>query len=97
MDGEGEDSLEWKDPLLNEDKSFNEFELEDDLNEIPVRKGIRGLGFFICLISWWFGWNLVSAATTAVIWPSQIAAIVGESKKEIFNGFVPALGLLIHL
>eukprot|EP00741_Cyanophora_paradoxa_P013858 tig00020710_g13376.t1 len=52
----------------------------------------RSLGFLVALSGFWFGLFLVTTANTAVVWPSQIRAIIGEERKELFNGLIPALG-----
>src|SRR5690554_2877243 len=61
---------------------------------IPERRGIKGFFFFLRFSSFWFGWNCVAVSITAVIWPSQIANIVGPEKKEMFIGIIPGSGLI---
>ncbi len=57
-----------------------------------IRKGRGGVVFFLQLTSWWFGWNVIGSSTVGIIWPSQIASLVGDEKKELFNGLIPAFG-----
>jgi len=48
------------------------------------------LGSFYCGTAWtWL-------ALGAVVWPSQIASLVGNDRKELFNGIVPLPGVFIN-
>jgi MFS family permease len=49
------------------------------------------------MVSWWFGFHVVSGSTISVIWPSQIASIVGNQTKELYNGFIPAVGSFVGM
>jgi Na+/melibiose symporter-like transporter len=51
----------------------------------------------ILLSCFWFAYNFEWGALLPVVLPSQIAAIVGDARKEIFNGLVPAAGAALSL
>lgn len=50
-----------------------------------------------CLSSFWFAYNFHWGALLAIVLPSQITAIVGDARKELFNGLIPPLGALLSL
>lgn len=51
--------------------------------------------FFVS--SFWLAYNFQWGAMLAIVLPSQIAALVGDERKEFFNGLIPALGALLSL
>ena len=51
--------------------------------------------FFISCF--WFAYNFHWGALLAIVLPSQIAAIVGDARKELFNGLIPPLGAALSL
>lgn len=55
---------------------------------------IRG---HLLLSCFWLAYNFEWGALLPVVLPYQIAALVGESRKELMNGLVPALGAALSL
>jgi len=51
----------------------------------------------ILLSCFWLAYNFEWGALLPVVLPSQIAAIVGDSRKELFNGLIPAAGAALSL
>lgn len=51
--------------------------------------------FFISCF--WFAYNFHWGALLAIVLPSQITAIVGDQRKELFNGLIPPLGAALSL
>ena len=49
------------------------------------------------LSSFWFAYNFHWGALLAIVLPSQITAIVGDARKELFNGLIPAIGAALSL
>jgi Na+/melibiose symporter-like transporter len=49
------------------------------------------------LSCFWFAYNVQWGALLGIVLPSQIASVVGEQRKELFNGLIPAIGALIAL
>jgi len=49
------------------------------------------------LSCFWFAYNFHWGALLAIVLPSQIAAIVGDQRKELFNGLIPPLGAALSL
>jgi Na+/melibiose symporter-like transporter len=47
--------------------------------------------------SFWFAYNFHWGALLAIVLPSQIAALVGDARKELFNGLIPPLGAALSL
>ncbi len=45
----------------------------------------------------WFAYNFHWGALLAIVLPSQIAAIVGDAHKELFNGLIPPIGAALSL
>jgi Na+/melibiose symporter-like transporter len=45
----------------------------------------------------WLAYNIHWGALIAIVMPSQIAAIVGDSQKEFYNGIIPPIGALVSL
>jgi len=45
----------------------------------------------------WFAYNFQWGALLAIVLPSQITAIVGDPRKELFNGLIPPLGAVLSL
>src|SRR5207248_1211961 len=50
-----------------------------------------------CLSSFWFAYNFQWGALLAIVLPGQIAAIVGDAHKELFNGLIPPIGAAMSL
>ncbi|EGG21833.1 hypothetical protein DFA_01719 [Cavenderia fasciculata] len=53
--------------------------------------------FYFCLTSYWFSFSALQSALTSLIWPSQIASIVGDELKEKYLGWMPLFGILIGI
>lgn len=51
----------------------------------------------ILLSCFWFASNLQWGALLGIVLPSQIASVVGEHRKELFNGLIPPIGALFAL
>jgi Na+/melibiose symporter-like transporter len=51
----------------------------------------------LLLSCFWLAYNFEWGALLPVVLPSQIAAIVGDSRKELLNGLVPAAGAALSL
>lgn len=51
----------------------------------------------LLLSCFWLAYNFEWGALLPVVLPHQIAAIVGDSRKELMNGLVPALGAGLSL
>ncbi len=51
----------------------------------------------ILLSCFWLAYNFEWGALLPVVLPSQIAALVGDARKELFNGLVPAAGAALSL
>jgi len=51
----------------------------------------------ILLSCFWLAYNFEWGALLPVVLPSQIAALVGDSRKELFNGLIPAAGAALSL
>lgn len=49
------------------------------------------------LSCFWFAYNFHWGALLAIVLPSQISAIVGDERKELFNGLIPPLGAALSL
>ena len=49
------------------------------------------------LSCYWFAYNVQWGALLAIVLPSQIASVVGERHKELYNGLIPPAGALISL
>ncbi|MBI4365176.1 MAG: MFS transporter [Candidatus Latescibacteria bacterium] len=50
-----------------------------------------GISFF------WLAYNFHWGALLAIVLPSQVAAIVGDARKELYNGLVASLGAAVSL
>jgi len=51
----------------------------------------------VFLSCFWFAYNFHWGALLAIVLPSQITAIVGDQRKELFNGLIPPLGASLSL
>ena len=51
----------------------------------------------ISVSCFWFAYNFHWGALLAIVLPSQIAAIVGDEQKEIYNGLIPSIGAAVSL
>ena len=49
------------------------------------------------LSCFWFAYNFHWGALLAIALPSQIALIAGDARKELYNGWIPALGAAVSL
>ena len=45
----------------------------------------------------WLAYNFHWGALIAIVLPSQIALLVGEAQKELYNGLIPSIGAAISL
>ena len=66
--------------------------------QAPARdqRGLRTRDQFF-LSCFWFAYNFHWGALLAIVLPSQITAIVGDARKELFNGLIPPLGAALSL
>ncbi len=65
---------------------------------MPREGGDRlGLRDQLALSCFWLAYNFEWGALLPVVLPGQIAAIVGDARKELFNGLVPAAGAALSL
>ena len=55
------------------------------------------LGDHLAISCFWLAYNFHWGALIAIVIPSQIAAIVGESQKELYNGLIPSVGAAMSL
>ena len=51
----------------------------------------------LAISSFWLAYNFEWGALLAIVLPSQIAAIVGDARKELYNGLVPSIGAALSL
>lgn len=51
-----------------------------------------GLGEHLAVSCFWLAYNFHWGALLAIALPSQIAAIVGDARKELYNGLIPSIG-----
>ncbi len=63
--------------------------------DAPLRRLSALQQFF--LSCFWFAYNVQWGALLAIVLPSQIAAVVGDERKELFNGLIPPLGAALSL
>jgi Na+/melibiose symporter-like transporter len=69
--------------------------MADPLSSSPTPR--LALSGQLALSSYWLAYNFQWAALLAIVLPSQIAEIAGESRKEIATGFVTAAGAMLSL
>jgi MFS family permease len=69
--------------------------LVPELPELPERR--LTVTDHLGISCFWLAYNFHWGALLAIVLPSQIAAIVGDSQKELMNGLVPAIGAAISL
>lgn len=60
----------------------------------PRRLSLLDQFFVSCF---WLAYNVHWGALIAIVLPSQIAAVVGDTNKEFYNGLIPPLGALVSL
>jgi MFS family permease len=63
-------------------------------SERAVRLGTRDQLILSCF---WLAYNFEWGALVPVVLPSQIAAIVGDARKELYNGLIPSIGAALSL
>lgn len=62
----------------------------ETLHLLSVREQL----FISCL---WFAFNVEWGALLPIVWPAQVAAIVGPDRKELLNGIALGLGAFVSL
>jgi MFS family permease len=55
------------------------------------------LGDHVAISCFWLAYNFHWGAILAIALPSQIAAIVGDAQKELYNGLIPSIGAAMSL
>jgi MFS family permease len=64
----------------------------------PAESGRRlTLADHLAVSCFWLAYNFHWGALLAIVLPSQIAAIVGETQKELYNGLIPSIGAAMSL
>jgi MFS family permease len=58
------------------------------------RLGVRD---HLILSCFWLAYNFEWGALVPVVLPGQIAAIVGDARKELYNGLIPSIGAALSL
>jgi MFS family permease len=56
-----------------------------------------GLADHLAISCFWLAYNFHWGALLAIVLPSQIALIVGDERKELYNGLIPAIGAAMSL
>lgn len=51
----------------------------------------------LAISCFWLAYNFHWGALLAIVLPSQIALIVGDAQKELYNGLIPSIGAAISL
>ena len=51
----------------------------------------------LAISCFWLAYNFQWGALMAIVLPSQIALLVGDERKEFFNGIIPAIGAALSL
>jgi MFS family permease len=64
------------------------------VSEPAGRLGVRDQFILSCF---WLAYNFEWGALIPVVLPSQIAAIVGDARKELYNGLIPSIGAALSL
>lgn len=67
---------------------------DDVVSPLPARLSTLRQFFVSCF---WFAFSVQWGAMLAIVLPSQIAVVVGEHRKELFNGIIPPLGAVFAL
>jgi Na+/melibiose symporter-like transporter len=67
------------------------------MSAVPLAPERMGSGRQFLLSCYWLAYNLQWGALLAVVLPSQIAELVGDDRKELFNGIILGLGALLSL
>jgi MFS family permease len=55
------------------------------------------LGDHLAISCFWLAYNFHWGALLGIVLPHQIAALVGDAQKELYNGLIPALGAALSL
>lgn len=55
------------------------------------------LGDHLAISCFWLAYNFHWGALLAIVLPSQIALIVGDAQKELYNGLIPSIGAAMSL
>lgn len=56
-----------------------------------------GLSDHLAISCFWLAYNFHWGALLAIVLPSQIALIVGDAQKELYNGLIPSIGAAMSL
>jgi MFS family permease len=56
-----------------------------------------GLGDHLAISCYWLAYNFHWGALLAIVLPNQIALIVGDAQKELYNGLIPSIGAAMSL
>lgn len=62
---------------------------------VAARRLTLAQQFFVSC--YWFAYNVHWGALIAIVLPSQIAAIAGDTSKEFYNGLIPPVGAIVSL
>jgi MFS family permease len=63
----------------------------------PDRRARLRLRDHLAISCFWLAYNFQWGALLAIVLPSQIAAIVGDAQKELYNGLIPSIGAALSL
>ena len=76
-----------------------EAEIGSDVVALPIEPSVRRLtlGNHLAISCFWLAYNFHWGAIIAIVLPSQIALIVGEAQKELYNGLIPSIGAAMSL
>jgi MFS family permease len=62
----------------------------------PTARRLR-LADHLAISCFWLAYNFHWGALLAIVLPSQIALIVGDEQKELYNGLIPSIGAAMSL
>ncbi|GAM24996.1 hypothetical protein SAMD00019534_081710 [Acytostelium subglobosum LB1] len=71
-------------------------EVKDNTKSVPTGKW-RSVLFYLCLSSFWLGHAAINSSLTSVLYPKQIAYMVGDEEKERYLGQLPIYGAAISI
>eukprot|EP01133_Synstelium_polycarpum_P012351 gene12351-14484_t len=69
---------------------------DDSLKQVPTGR-LDKFKFYFSLSSYWFAYAVVMASLTSLVWPSQIASIVGQELKYKYTSILPIFGIVISV
>ena len=55
------------------------------------------VGDQLAISCFWLAYNFHWGALLAIVLPSQIALLVGDAQKELYNGLIPSIGAAMSL